>query len=343
MATVTIRDVAKRAELGVGTVSRVINNSPNVRAKTRERVEVAIKELGWHSNSIARQLSSGRTMMIGAIVPTFTRPSFVERLKGVVQTFANTEYDLTLFSVETPEQRDRYFKKPLGDRVDGLVFISLPPSNEEATRITNSRTPSVLIDGHHPQMNCIHIDDVEGGQIATQHLIDLGHRRIAYLSDPISESKSWDIIIGNSSMHSRYVGYRRALENAGILFRPEWHVQTIHGREMARKAALKLLQMENRPTAIFAASDTQAIGVSQAARQLNLSIPHDLSLFGFDDIEAAQYLNLTTVRQPLRRSGADGAKLLLDVLPNSSSTSKPTQCRLPPELVIRHSTAQPCH
>lgn len=341
MATVTIRDVAKRAEVGVGTVSRVINNSPNVRAKTRERVEIAIKELGWHSNSIARQLSSGRTMQIGTIVPTFTRPSFVERLRGVVQVFSKTEYDLTLFSVETPEQRDRYFKKPLGDRVDGIVFISLPPKDDEAKRLAKAKTPVVLIDGFHPAMNSIYIDDVLGGQQATQHLINLGHQKIAYLSDHIEASESWDIIIGNSAMRHRYVGYRRALENAKLAFNPAWHVQVMHGREEAKVAALELLDGVDRPKAIFAASDTQAIGVIQAAQELNLSIPDDLSIIGFDDIEVAQYMNLTTIRQPLYRSGADGAQLLLNVLQNNTP-SQPQQYKLPTELMIRKTTA-PAH
>ena len=341
MATVTIRDVAKRAAVGVGTVSRVINNSPNVRATTRQRVQDAINELGWHSNSIARQLSSGRTMMIGAIVPTFTRPSFVERLRGVVQIFSESDYDLTLFSVDTPEQRNKYFSKPFDDRVDGLVIISLPPDDEEAPRIVNPRMPAVLIDGLHASINSFYIDDIEGGFAATQHLISLGHQKIAYISDYIEDVHNLDILIGNSAMRNRYIGHRQALGNAKITFNPTWHKQVIHGREQAKQAALELLQMEVRPTAIFAASDTQAIGVMQAAQQIGLSIPDDLSIIGFDDIEVAQYMNLTTIHQPLYQSGADGARLLLDILQGKQQPLQPAQYRLPTKLVVRQTTAPP--
>lgn len=327
----TIYDVAERANVGIGTVSRVLNNSPNVRPETRERVLAAIKELDYRPSPIARRLSLRKTLTIGVIVPFFTRPSFVERLRGVEAAVAESEYDLVVFNVETPEKRDAYFREvPHRQRFDGLIIISLAPTDEDVRYFAHAGTPTVLVDAHHPELNCVVVDDVEGGRLATQHLIDLGHRKIGYISDPLENPFNF------TSSRNRYRGYRRALKEAGIPFRHEYHQQGEHGHYQAKVMAERLLDLDDPPTAIFAASDTQAMGVLEALRERGLRCPDDVALVGYDDIEVAEYLGLATVRQPLYESGLRGVELLLDTIEETSRP--PVAVSLPVTLVRRRTT-----
>lgn len=327
----TIYDVAERANVGIGTVSRVLNNSPNVRPETRERVLAAIKELEYRPSPMARRLSLRKTLTIGVIVPFFTRPSFVERLRGVEAAVAESEYDLIVYNVETPEKRDAYFREvPHRRRIDGLIIISLAPTDEDVRYFAHAGMPTVLIDAHHPELNRVVVDDVEGGRLATQHLIDLGHRKIGYISDPLENPFNF------TSSRDRYLGYRRALKEAGIPFRHTYHQQGEHGHYQAKVMAGRLLDLDDPPTAIFAASDTQAMGVLEALRERGLRCPDDVVLVGYDDIEVAEYLGLTTVRQPLYESGLRGVELLLDTI--EETNRPPVAVALPVTLVRRRTT-----
>jgi LacI family transcriptional regulator len=334
MTPATIRDVAKRAGVGVGTVSRVLNDNPSVSDATRQKVLMAIDELDYTPNPIARRLSLGKTLTIAAIVPFFTRPSFVERLRGVEYALADSEYDLILFNVETVSRRDACFRKvPRRERVDGLLIISLSPSDEAVDRFLQAGVPTVLVDTHHPRLSRVVIDDVDGGRTATQHLIDLGHRKIGFVGDRFENPFNF------VSSRYRYEGYRQALDEARITFRPEYHCQGKHGRKEAREMAHSLLSLADPPTAVFAASDIQAIGVLEAADDAGLEVPRDLSVIGYDDIEVAEYLHLTTIRQPLFASGVEGVDLLLETI--ATPPSSPSQILLPIDLVVRHTTAPP--
>jgi LacI family transcriptional regulator len=330
----TIRDVAKRAGVGVGTVSRVLNNSPSVSDSTRRKVLTAIDELSYTPNPSARRLSLGKTLSIAVIVPFFTRPAFVERLRGVEYALSQSEYDLILFNVETTVERDIYFRElPRRERVDGLLVISLSPPNGEVNYLLQAEVPTVLVDAYHPSLDHVVIDDVAGGRMATQHLIDLGHSKISLVSDPLVNPFNF------VSSRDRYQGYRQALAEAGIPFRPEYHRQAPHGREEARQMAADLLSLPDRPTAIFATSDTQAVGVLEAAQNMGLMVPEDLSVIGYDDIEMAEYLHLTTIRQPLFALGIEAVELLLDSIANPPVA--PRRVLLPIELVVRGTTAPP--
>lgn len=332
MASVTIRDVAKQAGVGVGTVSRVLNDNPFVSEATRQKVLLAIEELNYAPSPIARRLSLGKTLTIAVVAPFFTRPSVVERLRGIEYGLAETEYDLVLHNVESVERRDAYFQS-LGrrERVDGLLLISLPPTDEDAERFLEAEVPVVLVDSPHPWLHQVIIDDVEGGRKAAQHLIDLGHRKIAYLSDYLESPFNFV-----SSRH-RFEGYRQALAEADIAYCPEYQVQGEHGRGQARTMAHELLSLPDPPTAIFASSDTQAFGVLEAAQRAGVKVPDDLSVIGYDDIEVAEYLGLTTINQPLFASGVEGAKLLLEAIDKPVSHVK--RVLLPTELVVRFTTA----
>ena len=337
MNKTTIRDVAKKAGVGLGTVSRVINDSPLVSAATRKRVQEAINALDYIPNPSARRLSLQKTLTIGTIAPFFTRPSITERLRGIEHSLAESEYDLIIYNVETVERRDTLFQDlPRRGRVDGILIISLSPRDEDLPHLAQPDVPVVLIDANHPSLtslNRVSVDDIDGGRIATQYLIDLGHRKIGYISDPLDNPFNF-----TSSLY-RYQGYRQALDTAGISFKPEYHGQGIHGRYEACRLASQMFSLSERPTAIFAASDTQAMGVLEAARERNLAVPGDLSVIGYDDIEVAEYLGLTTIRQLLFESGQRGVELLLETLDDPSKKSVVEV--QPTELVVRHTAASP--
>ncbi|HEY52992.1 MAG TPA: LacI family transcriptional regulator [Caldilineae bacterium] len=338
MPTSTIRDVAREAGVGVGTVSRVLNSHPSVRETTRRRVERAIAALNYRPNPIARQLSLGRTSNIAVVAPFFIRPSSVERLRGVETVLTERKYDLVLYNVETQDKRDEVFRKfPRFDTFDGLLVLTLAPEDEEVARLLESGTPVVLIDANHPQLNRVLIDDVRGGYLATKHLIELGHTRIAYISDILESPFRF---VGASAR--RFEGYRQALAEAGIEYRPTYYRHDLHGVQEAKGLAHELLSLSEPPTAIFTASDTQAIGVLRAAQERALSVPEELSVIGFDDIEVAEYLNLTTIHQPLFTSGVEGAELLFQCI----SEQPERQCDvleviLPLRLVERQTTGPP--
>lgn len=330
----TIRDVAKQAGVGVGTVSRVLNGGGSVAVETRNKVVQAIELLNYRPSPAARTLSRGRAATIGVTAPFLTSPSVVQRLQGVVAGLDGSDYDLGLASVETPEQRERRFADLCQrHRVDGAILISLAPSADEARLLTSTGVPTVLVDARCKGLPSIVIDDVSGGRLATDHLIELGHRRIAFLSDDSDPAFRF------TASGDRRRGYLQALAAAGIESEPHLIVACPHGREEAAAAAAAILAADRRPTAIFAASDTQALGVLQAARTLGIRVPDELSVIGFDDIELAGFVGLTTVRQPLFESGAAAARMLLQMLGGTPGpTRKTTHLHL--DLVTRETTGR---
>lgn len=334
MSTTTIRDVARYAGVGVGTVSRVLNDSPDVSPSTRDKVLTAIEALDYTPNPIARRLSLGKTLTIAVIAPFFTRPSVVERLRGIEHVIAESEYDLIVFNVETSSRRDAYFRNvSRRERVDGLIVISLLPTDNDVQRLQQSGNPVVLVDVSHPAFSQVVVDDLQGGRQATEHLLALGHRKIGFLSD--YEDSSFYF----TANRDRYTGYRRALEDAGLQVNPQYCAHGVHSRSSAFAMAKRLLALPDPPTAIFATSDTLAIGVLEAAQERGLRVPDDLSVIGYDDIEIAEYLQLTTIRQSLFESGAEGVKLLLQEI--DTVPAKPTHILLPTELAQRGTTAPP--
>lgn len=327
----TIYDVAKHAGVGVGTVSRVLNNSPQVSEPTRRKVLASIQELNYRPSPIAQRLSLRKTFTVGVIAPFFTRPSFVERLRGVEASLNESGYDLVLYNVETAAKRDACFRElPASHRFDGLLIFALPPTDEDVERFEQSGIPVVLVDTCHPALSCVVVNDVRGGYVATRHLLDLGHTRIAYISDYLETPFRF-----TSSLH-RYRGYRQALREAGIDYREEYFRCAEHGQEHARDMTRQLLNLPEPPTAIFAASDTQAIGAMEAIRERGWSVPQDIALVGYDDIEISRYLGLTTIRQPLFETGVRGTELLLQTI--SGHIPEPRRIELALTLIVRRCT-----
>ncbi len=338
MSRTTIRDVADLAEVGIATVSRVLNDSPSVKEETRQRVLEAIETLNYEPHPAAQRLSLGRTNTIALILPFLTRPSTVERLRGVQSALADSDYDLVLFSVDTPEQRDDcYSRLTRRTRVDGLLSISLPPSAEQARQILEAEVPTVLVDAVQPDLNRVIVDDFAGGYEVTRYLLDLGHQQIAYISDYLENPFNF------VSMRLRYQGYCQALTDAGLVCDPAYQLENVHGHAEAALMARELLTLPDPPTAIFAASDTQAFGVLDAARELGIAVPGQLSVIGFDDIELAEYMKLTTVHQPLFDSGVRGVELLLACMEVGNEISNAVEFHLPIKLVVRGTTALANH
>src|SRR3984885_3478990 len=326
-----LRDVARHAKVGVGTVSRVLNDSPLVSEDARRRVHRTIDELGYRRSPTPRNLSLGRTQMIGVVPPFFTSNSVLERLRGVVHKLRDhSDYDLVLFDVETiPQRNDAFSSFARTDRVDGLLVMSLRPSDEEVERLHREGMPVVLVDVRHPALPRVVIDDVLGGQIATEHLLDKGHTRIGFIGDAPTP-------FGFTSSEHRRQGMARALRRAGVKRRDEYEMRGAHGREPARELAERLLRLPDPPTAIFAASDVQAMGALAAARSMRVRVPQDLAVIGFDDIEVAEVLGLSTVHQPLRETGARGVELLLAAMDGMGA--EPTEELAPLTVIARRTT-----
>jgi DNA-binding LacI/PurR family transcriptional regulator len=326
----TITEVAREAGVGIGTVSRVVNGSGAVREETRRRVLDAIARLGYAPNAAARALSTGRTATVGVVAPFFTRPSVMERLRGISRVLDAAGYGLVLFDVERPEQAPAYFRELAGGgRVDAVLAVTLCPDAEACARFAAAGTPVVLVDREHPALPGVTIDDEAGGRLATEHLLGLGHERIAFIGE-LEPTPDRPIA-------RRRAGYEAALRDAGIEPLPALVRHAEYGRALAAAHTRALLALDEPPTAVFAASDDQALAVLGAAAEEGLDLPADLSVVGFDDIEVARWAGLTTVAQPLEDSGSRGAELVLAELAGEPAGP----CELELELVVRVTTTRP--
>jgi DNA-binding LacI/PurR family transcriptional regulator len=335
--TVTIRDVARHAGVSVATASRALNGLDVVNPQTRDRILLVVQELGFTPSPAARRLSLGRTLTIGVVVSFLTRPQAAERLRGVDAVLTDSEFDLVIYNVESVQKRDHYLGTLAhSQRTDGLLVMSLPPNAESTVILGRSPVPVVFIDVHTASvaaMPRVIGDDVAGGALAARHLLDLGHREIGFIGDAMEDP------FGFTSSRDRELGLTRELATAGVEIPPEWVGHGAHGRYEAGDLARRMLTGDRRPSAIFTASDTQSMGVIAAARDLGLHVPDDLSVIGYDDIEAADYVGLTTVRQQLFESGRRGAEILLAEI--ASRSEEPPVGHLSPELVVRATTAPP--
>ncbi|MGD9705207.1 MAG: LacI family DNA-binding transcriptional regulator [Acidimicrobiia bacterium] len=328
----TIADVAARAGVGIGTVSRVLNGSSQVRPETRARVQDAMDELDYQPSRVSRRARRGHSGYVGVLVHFFEGPSAYQRLRGMVTRLQPHGFEVVLFIVDSPERaRERLAELPHNQQLDGLIIMSLPLRADEGQRLAGARFPTVLIDTVHPALPSVTIDDHAGGMMATNHLLDLGHERVAFVGEPHRNP------FGFIASRFREEGYKEALATSGIEHRTGYIKHGPHLRSGGRQMATELFALDEPPTAIVAASDLQAIGVLEAARAAGRAIPHDLSVIGFDDIEMASYVGLSTVRQPLELSGQRGADLILGAISQGVHTSTYKE-QLALELVIRTTT-----
>jgi DNA-binding LacI/PurR family transcriptional regulator len=332
----TIADVAAASGVGVGTVSRVINGAPNVREATRTSVLTVIDQLGYRPSHLAASLSRGTARTMAIMVPHLTRPSVVMRLAGALAVLDEQGYDTVVCNVDTPQQRDHHLAAlTRRHRADGVMVVSLRLSRQQLDSFRRAGVPLVTVGVLAPGVPQTITDDVMGGRLATGHLLALGHRRIGFVGDTTHRMSATHL--GFSSSQHRLSGYRQALAAAGVGYDPGLVRRGPFGPANAETLAAGLLALPDRPSAIFAASDTQAMGVLTAADRCGIAVPGQLSVIGFDDIESAALLGLSTVRQPLENSGAEGARRLCALL--RGERVRPLRQQLALEVVHRASTA----
>lgn len=334
----TIADVAAASGVGVGTVSRVINGAANVREVTRARVLKVIDQLGYRPSHLAAALSRGVQHSVAILVPHLTRPSAVERLAGALAVLDAEGYDTVVCNADSPAQRDHFMAALTSkDRTDGVILMSLPISQHQLAAVRRAAVPLVAVDVTVRGVPHTVVDDSAGGRLAAEHLLSLGHQRIGFVGD-VARRRTRSTF-GFTSSERRLTGYRQALTDAGLPPCQSLVRLGPYGSATAEAMATELLKQPDPPTAIFASSDTQAMGVLAAADRVGLRVPGELSVVGFDDIELAALIGLTTVRQPLEQSGVEGARRLSALL--RGEQVRPLRQVLDLHLVQRETTARP--
>jgi LacI family transcriptional regulator len=336
-----IMDVAKHAGVSVTTVSRVINNNSHpVNTKTRARVLEAIEELNFVPNQLARALANDRTRLIGVLVGDGSDPYFANIVRGISDSAQENGYLTIICNTERVPEVELNFLRLLRDyNADGIIFAGggLTDSNykkeltEIVTKLQGNHVPMIALSNQYLNMPQVKIDDIEAAREMTEYLIGLGHRRIGFIAGPLTLMTSL----------LRLEGYKNALERHRIAFDPALVVEGDFTYEGGRQATNDLLTQKNPPTAIFGSNDREALGCLFRLKELDIQVPEQVSVAGFDDIETTQYVNppLTTVHIPMHNIGVLGVKQLMRAL----EETEPIEAiyRVPYRLVIRASTAPP--
>jgi LacI family transcriptional regulator len=327
----TLEDIAKHSGVSRATVSRVINGDANVREQTRMRVMEVIQQNNFQPNIAARSLATGRTNVLGLVIPAgvstiFADPYLSYLIQNVSLACNAREYSVMLWLAE-PEYERRMIRQILhGGLLDGVIVSSMLMDDPLVQYLNNSKKPFILF-GRHPMfdVNYIDADNVGGGFEATTHLIRLGHRRVATISGPQNEIAGYD----------RFQGYRKALDERSIAFLPELVAEGDFTQASGYAAAKRLLSA--KPTAIFVSSDTMAEGAVHALQDAGMRVPDDIAVVGYDDMPHAERVMppLTTIRQPARQMGMLAVETLIDIIKNPGSHKR--HIVLPVELVIRES------
>ncbi len=331
MSRVTIREVARHAGVSYQTVSRVINNSPEVAEETRAQVQRTIDALDYHPNAQAVSLSRNRSNIIGVIVDRAGDAFWGPIVDGASQALTKHGRFMLLTETDHLEQPTAIAELLRSRRLDGMILaLPLATSLEQVRQLAIERLPLVIIDLQYPiDVDHIAIDNLSGAYAATEHLIQLGHRRIGLICGP-------DIL---PVSQSRLEGYRAALSDYGLVYDPELVVPGEFRLASGIVGAEQLLALAKPPTAIFTGDDLMAIGAMRVFAQRGLRVPQDISIIGFDDIEYAQYTHppLTTIRQPLYRMGYMAGAHICNTI---DGTAKQLRVTLMPELIVRESTAR---
>lgn len=332
---VTIYDIARKAKVGIGTVSRVLNNHPSVSEKTRTRVLAIARKLNYRPHPVARALAGKHSSSVLAFVPFFPTHFFSEVLQGVQSKLSDLDWELILYGINHPAQLESSIRsRSVRSHINGMLLFSMRMSEVFAEYVHSLKIPLVLVDAFHPSFDSITVDNRRGGYLATHHLIELGHRRVGLLNaNPQS-----------TPARERFKGYKDAMKDAGLDVPPEWIKQSrskdLDGftRETGSDLMREFLDMgSKRPTAIFVSSDIQAIGALQILEESGLRCPDDIAFVGFDDIELSRYLGISTVRQPMFQMGALAVEVFQRRL--TDRKSPPIHRQFVPELVVRRSSS----
>jgi LacI family transcriptional regulator len=328
--TVTIRDVARAAGVSVATVSRVVNAKGSVTASTEERVREAIRRLDYVPHVGARSLTTRRTHVVGVVLPEMHGDFFSEIIRGIEAVARPAGYHVLVSGSHSDPEETEEVLQTLHGRVDGLLLMMPGPDLGRLDRSLPHRTPAILLNGSgstaHPTLR---VDNRRGARLAVDHLLDLGHRRIAHLRGPQA----------NADAAERQRGYREALAARDVAVEPDLELPGDFREESGFAAGERLARLTPRPTAVFAANDAMAIGCLAALRAASLAVPRDLSLVGFDDVPMARYLTpaLTTVKVPIAEVGSRAMERLLRIVTHETDEGERDEVVVP-TLSVRSST-----
>jgi LacI family transcriptional regulator len=327
----TLEMVAKEAGVSIATVSRIINGTAKVSAERKEAVDAAIAKLNFRPNAAARGLALGKSNTIGVITQAIDSPFYGEGLRGIEDYLQQRGYTALFMSGNWDEDdEERCMSELLARRVDGIIIFS---GRLEDRQLANyAKQVPLVVSGRSlkaPNIFSLQVDDEQGARLATRHLIELGHRRIAFIAG----------ILDHADASLRFKGYRRALEEAGIAHDPKLVVPGDFHEEGGVDATLRLLKSGNKFTALFCVNDQTAYGACLALYRSGLNCPRDVSVVGFDDLHSSSYRvpPLTSVRQSIRVLGESSGAAMLQMLQGE----RPDIALPQVELIVRESTAAP--
>ncbi|HBE78795.1 MAG TPA: LacI family transcriptional regulator [Firmicutes bacterium] len=330
---INIVDVANKAGVCITTVSRVLNNNGQVRESNRLKVNQAIAELGYNRNAAARTLVRGKSETLGIVVPTLNDPFWADLVTQIEHAAFDHGY-LVVLALTTDNNDEviekRWIKVFSEGRVDGIFLIAPGYESDYISELRIRNFPFVLLDNNQNtlKMPSIIVDNTEGGYLATRHLIELGHKRIGHIAGNLK----------HQSARERLQGYYKALNQFDLAVDEHLIGQGNFAVKEAFRIATEWLSQKQRPTAIFAADDTMALACLEAARRLNLEIPRDLSIIGYDDSSICSVVTpcLSTIKQPTSAMASEAVQLLLKYLENKTPRNKTVI--ISPELIVREST-----
>lgn len=325
----TIYDIAKKAGVSIATVSRVFNNSANVSDKAKKKVLAVADEMGYHPQAFAQGLASRKNNTVMVVVPVISNYFFMEVLSGIQDKLSELNYELSIFNISPNKDVQEQVEHVLKRRwAEGYLFISIHLEEENWKKLQKYKVPITLVDEHYQGFDSVSVDNAQGANRAAKYFFKKGYKRVAMLS-ALETSKP---------IRDRLIGYKKALEEFDLPYDSQL---VVTGDSMNRdgfteragyEAMMKILSMEPMPEACFCASDIQAVGALKAMEDAGKKIP----IIGYDDIELAEYMGLSTIRQPMRDMGFFATQNLIDRMNNKDKAI--SQTIYSPELTIRTST-----
>jgi DNA-binding LacI/PurR family transcriptional regulator len=330
---VNLAQVARRAGVSIASASRALRGRPGVSHTTRARVTLAAEELSYVVSPEASRLAGGASTRVAVVVPHLSRWFFGALLEGLESVLRDAEVDVLLYHVgDAEDRRDFFGLLPARRKVDALVLLGLPVDDEERRRLELMGVQITAVGGQVASYPYVRIDDYAAGRQAVDHLLFLGHQRIAMIAGTDPDQPGWPVAVGRSE------AYHEALREAGLPTHDELVVTVDWGGAMGAQAMGRLLSLREPPTAVYAHSDELAAGALRTLRRAGLDVPGDISVVGIDDHPVCELMDLTTVRQPVREQGVAAGETLLRRLRGEPSDDAVT---LPTQLVVRGSTGRP--
>lgn len=326
-----IVEIAKKAGVSPATVSRALRGLHHVNERTRKKIIEAAQLLDYPIRpDILPANSKMRTNTIGVIAPFISRWYFSQALAGVEQALREAGMDLLLYNFAQVDARQRVFQqKKLVGKVDGLIVISLPPTEKEFDQILDLGIPVSLVGTLNNRCSCVSIDDVTGAEVATQHLIDMGHRDIGIMVGQNAFAYNFEVA------DQRLSGFKKVLAENGVEFNSSWQITADFDSHTSELAMDEFLRQKKLPTAIFCESDEMAFGAMRSLQKRGLRVPEDISIIGYDDHEYAKLVGLTTVAQPVQFLGQLAASQIMARIEKPESAI--AQIKVPTSLLIRTS------